>query len=167
MASRAERNPPWLIRRKDRRPALWQLCAMSRLIPISYALANLPRYTSYPTAPHFGPLGEAEYRGWLAGIRPEDPLSLYLHIPFCRSLCWYCGCHTSVTRSAERIARYGAALRKEASLLAEALPAHAGVAAVHLGGGTPSTLGAPGLRAFFTELRAIFGFRRDAELAIE
>ena len=73
---------------------------MSRPIPIGYALANLPRYTSYPTAPHFGPLGEAEYRGWLAGIRPEDPLSLYLHIPFCRSLCWYCGCHTSVTRSA-------------------------------------------------------------------
>ncbi|MDO9709000.1 oxygen-independent coproporphyrinogen III oxidase [Paracraurococcus lichenis] len=140
---------------------------MSRPIPIGYALANLPRYTSYPTAPQFGPLGEAEYRGWLAGIRPEDPLSLYLHIPFCRSLCWYCGCHTSVTRNAERIARYGAALRKEAGLLAEALPAHAGIASVHLGGGTPSTLGAEGLRALFTELRAIFGIRRDAELAIE
>ncbi|TCZ54286.1 oxygen-independent coproporphyrinogen III oxidase [Roseicella aquatilis] len=140
---------------------------MSRSIPIGYALANLPRYTSYPTAPHFGPLGEAEYRGWLAGIRPEDPLSLYLHIPFCRSLCWYCGCHTSVTRSAERIARYGAALEAEAALLAAALPAHAGVASIHLGGGTPSTLGAAGLRRLFAALRARFGIRPDAELAIE
>ena len=140
---------------------------MSKPIPIGYALANLPRYTSYPTAPHFGPLGEAEYRSWLGGIRPEDPLSLYLHIPFCRALCWYCGCNTSVTRSADRIARYGAALLREAALLAAALPAHAGVASVHLGGGTPSTLGAAGLRTLLAGLRASFGFRPDAELAIE
>jgi oxygen-independent coproporphyrinogen III oxidase len=140
---------------------------MSRPIPIGYALANLPRYTSYPTAPHFGPLGEAEYRGWLAAIRPEDPLSLYLHIPYCASLCWYCGCHTTVTRNEGRIARYGAALLREAALLAAALPAHAGVAAIHLGGGTPSTLGAAGLRALLAGLRATFGIRPGAELAIE
>src|SRR4051812_918893 len=108
---------------------------MHRTIPSSYALANLPRYTSYPTAPHFGPLPEADYRGWLTTITPGDGLSLYLHIPFCRSLCWYCGCNTSVTRNAERIARYGAALRREAATLAGALPEHAGVQAVHLGGG--------------------------------
>jgi oxygen-independent coproporphyrinogen-3 oxidase len=140
---------------------------MSKPIPIGYALANLPRYTSYPTAPHFGPLGEAEYRGWLAGIRPEDPLSLYLHIPYCASLCWYCGCHTTVTRNEGRIARYGAALLKEAALLQAALPTHAGVAAIHLGGGTPSTLGAAGLRTLLAGLRATFGIRPGAELAIE
>jgi len=140
---------------------------MSRPIPIGYALANLPRYTSYPTAPQFGPLGEATYRGWLAGIRPEDALSLYLHVPFCKALCWYCGCHTAVTRNADRIARYGEALVQEARLLAAALPAHAGVAAIHLGGGTPSTLGAAGLRALFAGLREAFGLRPDAELAIE
>ncbi|WP_431267270.1 oxygen-independent coproporphyrinogen III oxidase [Dankookia sp. P2] len=140
---------------------------MSKPIPIGYALANLPRYTSYPTAPHFGPLGEAEYRGWLGGIRPEDPLSLYLHIPYCASLCWYCGCHTTVTRNEGRIARYGAALLQEAALLKAALPAHAGVAAIHLGGGTPSTLGAAGLRTLLAGLRDTFGIRPDAELAIE
>ncbi|MDN3566874.1 oxygen-independent coproporphyrinogen III oxidase [Paeniroseomonas aquatica] len=136
-------------------------------IPASYGLANLPRYTSYPTAPHFGALEEAEYRGWLAGIAPDDRLSLYVHIPFCQALCWYCGCHTAVTRNAGRIARYGAALRQEAALLAGALPPHAGVAALHLGGGTPSTLGAAGLRALFAALRASFGFRPGAEIAVE
>ncbi|MBK1660149.1 oxygen-independent coproporphyrinogen III oxidase [Paracraurococcus ruber] len=140
---------------------------MSRSIPVGYALANLPRYTSYPTAPHFGPLEEATYRAWLGGIRPVDPLSLYLHIPFCASLCWYCGCTTAVTRNPDRIARYGAALAQEAALLAAALPAHAGVAAIHLGGGTPSTLGADGLRALFAALRTEFGLRPGAELAIE
>ena len=140
---------------------------MNRPIPIGYALANLPRYTSYPTAPHFGPLAEAEYRSWLGGIRPEDPLSLYLHVPFCASLCWYCGCHTAVTRNQDRVARYGAALGREAALLAAALPAHAGVAALHFGGGTPSTLGATGLRRLLAELRATFEFHLAAELAIE
>ncbi|MFO0465744.1 MAG: coproporphyrinogen III oxidase, partial [bacterium] len=77
---------------------------------LAYASANLPRYTSYPTAPHFAPLDEAALRGWLAEIGPTDALSLYVHVPFCASLCWYCGCHTAVTRSAARIARYGAAL---------------------------------------------------------
>ncbi len=62
---------------------------MSPAVPISYALANLPRYTSYPTAPHFAALEEGEYRGWLSAVGPGDALSLYLHIPFCKTLCWY------------------------------------------------------------------------------
>ncbi len=140
---------------------------MSQSIPRSYSLASLPRYTSYPTAPHFGPLDEATYRAWLATITPADRLSLYVHVPFCRSLCWYCGCHTTATRNAARIDRYGAALQREAALLAEALPYHAGVATVHLGGGTPSTLSAAGLRALLAGLRAGFGMRPGAEIAIE
>jgi oxygen-independent coproporphyrinogen-3 oxidase len=140
---------------------------MSKPIPVGYALASLPRYTSYPTAPHFAPMQESDYRGWLGGIAPDDPLSLYVHIPFCASLCWYCGCHTAVTRKPERIARYGAALVQEATLLAAALPANGGVAAIHLGGGTPSSLGAPGLRALFAGLRSSFAFRPDVEIAVE
>ncbi|RAI57217.1 oxygen-independent coproporphyrinogen III oxidase [Roseicella frigidaeris] len=140
---------------------------MSRSIPVGYALARLPRYTSYPTAPQFGPLDEAAYRGWLAQVRPEDSLSLYLHIPFCRALCWYCGCHTAVTRSNGRIERYAEALRQEAGLLAAALPPHAGLAALHLGGGTPSILGAEGLRGLLAALRRLFPVRPGAELAIE
>ncbi|MXP65901.1 oxygen-independent coproporphyrinogen III oxidase [Roseomonas sp. M0104] len=132
-----------------------------------YAAAALPRYTSYPTAPHFTALDEAAYRGWLAAIGAGDALSLYVHIPFCQSLCWYCGCHTSVTRQQARLARYADGLTAEAALLAAALPAHGGVAALHLGGGTPSAIGAEGLDDLFTALRRRFSFRDDAEVAVE
>jgi oxygen-independent coproporphyrinogen-3 oxidase len=134
---------------------------------LAYASANLPRYTSYPTAPHFTPLAEAALRGWLAETNPDDALSLYVHVPFCASLCWYCGCHTAVTRSAARIARYGAALAEEARLLGGALPAHGGVAALHLGGGTPTALGPEGLIALGVALRQYFPFQYGAEIAAE
>jgi oxygen-independent coproporphyrinogen III oxidase len=133
----------------------------------AYATANLPRYTSYPTAPHFGPLGEATYRDWLSRMPPAEALSLYVHIPFCHELCWYCGCHTSVTRSEERITRYAEALHREARLLAMALPADGIVQHLHLGGGTPSALGAARLRALMGKLRTLFPFGRHAELSVE
>ena len=61
-----------------------------------YADARMPRYTSYPTAPNFSAeVGEADYRSWLASLTPGTA-SLYVHIPFCRAMCWYCGCHTTV-----------------------------------------------------------------------
>lgn len=134
---------------------------------LAYASANLPRYTSYPTAPHFTPLDEAALRGWLAETGATDALSLYVHVPFCASLCWYCGCHTAVTRSAARIARYGAALAEEARLLGAVLPAHDGVAALHLGGGTPTALGPEGLIALGAALRQHFPFQHGAEIAAE
>lgn len=136
---------------------------------LRYAGAALPRYTSYPTAPHFRPLAEAEYRAWLREVGPEDALSVYLHIPFCHTLCLYCGCHTAITRAAPRLGRYAAGLRAEIALLAAALPAaHGGIAALHLGGGTPTAIGAPALRGVLGALRAALGpFRADAELAAE
>lgn len=134
---------------------------------LRHAAAPLPRYTSYPTAPHFAPLDAATYAGWLRGAGPEDALSLYVHVPFCHSLCWYCGCHTTVTRSAARIARYGAGLAAEAAMVAALLPAHGGVAALHLGGGTPTALGAEGLGHLSAMLRETFPFRAGAEIAAE
>ncbi len=134
---------------------------------LRHAATPLPRYTSYPTAPHFGPLDPATYAGWLLSAQPEDALSLYVHVPFCHELCWYCGCHTSVTRSAARIARYGAGLEKEAAMVAALLPGHGGVAALHLGGGTPTALGAEGLRRIAAALRGLFAFRTGAEVAAE
>ncbi|MBR0683500.1 oxygen-independent coproporphyrinogen III oxidase [Roseomonas eburnea] len=134
---------------------------------LRHAAAPLPRYTSYPTAPHFVPLDAAAYAGWLGQAGPRDALSLYVHVPFCHSLCWYCGCHTTVTRSAARIARYGAGLAAEAAMVAALLPAHGGVAALHLGGGTPTALGAEGLAGLAAMLRATFPFRAGAEIAAE
>ncbi len=138
------------------------------ILPSAAALSvNLPRYTSYPTAPHFGPLEETTYRAWLAGMPKAASLSLYLHIPFCHELCWYCGCHTSVTRNEARIARYAAALEREADSLAQALPHDGLVQHLHLGGGTPSALGAARLTRLMGRLRALFPFSPQAELSVE
>jgi len=135
---------------------------------LALAEAKVPRYTSYPTAAQFGPLAEAQYRAWLAqGIGPADPLSLYLHVPFCRDLCWYCACHTRPTRSEARLLAYTDALMAEMALLQAALPDHAGVSHLHFGGGTPSILGAEGLRRLLARLRGLFGLRPGAEVAIE
>ena len=134
---------------------------------LRHAATPLPRYTSYPTAPHFGPLDAGTYAGWLGQAGPDDALSLYAHVPFCHSLCWYCGCHTSVTRSAARIARYNDGLAREAAMVAALLPAHGGVAALHLGGGTPTALGPDGLVRLVATLRGLFAFRPEAEVAAE
>lgn len=135
---------------------------------IAFADARVPRYTSYPTATQFGPLDEATYRGWLrAAVRPADTLSLYVHVPFCRNLCWYCGCLTRPTRSEPRIDTYAEALLMEAALLSASLPSHAGISHLHLGGGTPSILGPERLRTLMQRLHAAFGFHPDAEIAIE
>jgi len=132
-----------------------------------YAAQSLPRYTSYPTAPHFRALEEATYRGWLGTVAPDDRLSLYLHIPFCRELCWYCGCHTAVTRSRARLDRYAAGLVAEAALLSAALPDGPAVESLHLGGGTPSALGAAALDRVLAALSANFRFTPGAERSVE
>ncbi len=135
---------------------------------LALAETRVARYTSYPTAAQFGRVEEATYRSWLLeGIRPSDTLSLYLHVPFCKDLCWYCACHAKPTRSVERVRAYAVALHAEAALLAAALPAHAGVSHLHLGGGTPSILGPDGLRELMAVLRREFGLRPGAEIALE
>lgn len=134
---------------------------------LRHASTPLPRYTSYPTAPHFGPLDAETYAAWLRKAGPRDALSLYVHVPFCHALCWYCGCHAAVTRNAARIARYGEGLAREAALIAALLPAHAGVVCLHLGGGTPTELGPKGLERLVRALRAAFAFAPGAEIAAE
>ncbi|MDE1996432.1 MAG: coproporphyrinogen III oxidase, partial [Rhizobiaceae bacterium] len=67
----------------------------------------VPRYTSYPTAPHFHEgVDGTIYAKWLAESSPDAPLSLYLHIPFCNRLCWFCGCHTNQVQRYDPIADY-------------------------------------------------------------
>jgi oxygen-independent coproporphyrinogen III oxidase len=88
------------------------------------ALLNerLPRYTSYPTAPHFSPdITASRYATWLALLGTDLPVSLYLHVPFCEALCSYCGCHTTVTQQPDRIARYADLLQQEIALGATAI----------------------------------------------
>lgn len=133
-----------------------------------YALATLPRYTSYPPANRFGPAVDAEtYRGWLARLDPSSALSLYVHVPFCPSLCWYCGCHTSVPNDTDRVDRYVGLLMREVDLVAKHLGETRPVVNLHFGGGTPTILEPDGFLALSGLLRERFAVRPDAEIAVE
>jgi oxygen-independent coproporphyrinogen III oxidase len=132
-----------------------------------YADSRIPRYTSYPTAPNFSAdVGEAQYRNWLASL-PATDASLYLHIPFCRAMCWYCGCHTTVAAREAPVLRYLDCLRKEIELVARYRRDHLSIRHVHFGGGTPTLMPANQLQLTMDVLRAHFRVTEDAEIAIE
>lgn len=129
---------------------------------------RVPRYTSYPTAPHFNAeVGEAEYRQWLQTLAPGESLSLYLHVPFCPSLCWYCGCTTKAPKQRAPVDRYVDVLAREIALVADALPARLAVDHVHWGGGTPTILTEAQIERLMGLLRARFDVAPAAEIAIE
>lgn len=129
---------------------------------------RVPRYTSYPTAPHFSPAtGARDYSRWLGDVSADEPLSVYVHVPFCRQLCWYCGCNTKVTNRQAPVDRYLDDLCRELALVAGAMSARPPLKHLHFGGGTPSTLGPAGFSSFMDRLAGLFPFADDAELAIE
>lgn len=133
-----------------------------------YADECLPRYTSYPASPHFtGAVDPAAYASWLGGPHPAAGASLYLHIPFCRSMCRYCGCHTAITRLDAPIADYVALLRREVDLVARLLREAPPVRHIHFGGGTPTVMAPEALEGLVAALRARFPVDPDAEIAIE
>ena len=129
---------------------------------------RVPRYTSYPTAPHFrSKVKAAAYRQWLTELDPGLPLSLYVHIPFCDSLCWFCGCHTKIVRRHAPIGAYLEVLLEEIVLVADLLGQRREVSHLHLGGGTPTILEPDEFQRLFDVLRSQFAFRSDAEIAVE
>jgi len=133
-----------------------------------YGQERLPRYTSYPTAPHFSPLiGRDTYAEWLKAIPQHTSASLYLHVPFCRSMCWYCGCHTSVARRDEPIAVYAAALRCEIDLVSRQIDRRLEVDHIHFGGGTPTIMAPETFTDLMGSLRHSFFVLPSAEIAIE
>jgi oxygen-independent coproporphyrinogen III oxidase len=132
-----------------------------------YANVNVPRYTSYPTAPHFSHLSAATYRKWLARLDPDEPISLYLHVPFCKQQCWYCGCNMKLAARYSPVATYVRHLLEEIDLIADALPAHMPVSHLHFGGGTPTALEPEDLAGVMARLAMRFQLLPDAEIAIE
>ena len=134
----------------------------------SYGQDRLPRYTSYPTAPHFSPaIGEERYRSWLKSVPVRQPASIYLHVPFCRSMCWYCGCHTSVTKRDDPIATYAAGLRTEARLVAETIGQRMPIFHIHFGGGRPTIMSPETFVDLVGALRYSFFVFPDVEIAVE
>ncbi|MFC0807244.1 oxygen-independent coproporphyrinogen III oxidase [Ensifer sp. P24N7] len=141
---------------------------MQPALVAKYGEARLPRYTSYPTAPRFSPAVDAStYGDWLAAIAPGKPTSLYLHIPFCRSMCWYCGCHTTITQRDQPILDYLDMLREEVRLVSANTCAPLSIDHVHFGGGTPTIMQPEEFRALISLLRKHFDFASTAEIAVE
>ncbi len=128
-----------------------------------------PRYTSYPTAPVWTPeFGEARYLEHLAAAdRQGGPLSLYVHLPFCREMCRFCGCNVIATHDRKRPDAYLDVLEQEVALVAARLPSRRAVTQLHWGGGTPTFLDEKQLARCHALLARHFTFAPDAELAIE
>ena len=133
-----------------------------------------PRYTSYPTADRFvEAFGPVEYRQALrqraegAVVGGATPLSVYVHVPFCESVCYYCACNKVITKHRERAAPYLDALEREVALHVEAIGAGQQVSQLHFGGGTPTYLADDELERVFTMLSRAFRMKPEAEVSIE
>jgi oxygen-independent coproporphyrinogen-3 oxidase len=101
----------------------------------------VPRYTSYPTAAEFHDgVGEADQRAGLEAISPTEPISLYVHIPYCREICWYCGCNTGAANRPQRLANYLERLSWEIDLIAGLLNDRGWVVRIAFGGGSPNAI---------------------------
>lgn len=137
-------------------------------VTLKYATRAVPRYTSYPTAPHFSAeVGRQVYSQWLKEIDRKTPISLYLHVPFCQSMCHYCGCYTKITKQEQPLQDYANMLVREVELVASKLPDQQPVSHIHWGGGTPSILPHDAFLRVVDAVKKHFSFTDDMEHAIE
>lgn len=141
---------------------------LATLVP-KYAKAG-PRYTSYPTAPQWSEAHQvADYRQTLsaAAAREKDEMALYLHVPFCESLCYYCGCNIQITRNHDRSGPYLDALTAEITEVGRALRGKRPLSQVSWGGGTPTFLSPEEITRLFNVIREHFPISPAAEISIE
>jgi len=129
-----------------------------------------PRYTSYPTAPHFSP--EVTAQDWDQAIEKnnisaERDLSLYLHLPFCDTLCYFCGCTNIITRNPEHVEKYLQHLHRELEMFADKMNPDRKVVQQHFGGGTPTYLEPDQIRRLGEKLQVLFPRAADAEIGCE
>ena len=141
---------------------------LSQLTAFGLFDARVPRYTSYPTAPHFGGgVGSGTFTKWIEAIPAHSSISLYLHIPFCRRLCWFCACRTQGSASDDPVIAYAKMLQSEIALLARHLPSGVTLSRLHWGGGTPTML-SPGLiRDVAGAILDVVPLARGAEFSVE
>jgi len=128
-----------------------------------------PRYTSYPTVPAWGEgVGPQEYSQSLGTLGPDEPLSLYFHLPFCEQLCHFCGCMQVITSDHSRSRPYVDSILKELKQIRSLLPKQLGpVSQIHFGGGTPNFLQPEEMSELMENVRDHFQVKDDAEIAIE
>ncbi|MEM8869736.1 MAG: oxygen-independent coproporphyrinogen III oxidase [Pseudomonadota bacterium] len=141
---------------------------MSQLQAVGLFDANVPRYTSYPTAPHFDAAVTDETMGTcLSAIEPTHTVSLYVHIPFCARLCWFCACRTQGVRSDQPIAAYLETLKAEITLVSRRLISAPRVVHLHWGGGTPTILSPAQITDLIGALHDAFNFDPNCEFSVE
>lgn len=130
--------------------------------------ARVPRYTSYPTAAVFSSQVSAGFQNTaLETLDPNDPVSVYVHIPFCERLCWFCACHTQGTRTLGPLESYVESLEAELNLLRHRLPAGLRMGRLHWGGGTPTILPPPLIHRLAEAIRGVFPQSDDYEFSVE
>jgi oxygen-independent coproporphyrinogen-3 oxidase len=128
----------------------------------------VPRYTSYPTAPHFTDhAGSAIAKAGLQAIPHDEHVSLYLHVPFCDRLCWFCGCHTKHTLKYEPVAAYVKALIAEMATVRQTAGRRLPLGHLHFGGGSPSMLSEDDFIRLSKALRESFEISSETEISVE
>ncbi len=132
-----------------------------------YAALAVPRYTSFPTAADFTPDTPDNTRRWLRQIGPEEHVSLYIHVPYCKDICHYCGCHSKMAIREDVVENFVIALLSEIETVSASLTVRPQVAHLHWGGGTPSILDATQFRRIMDALNRAFEFTPELEHAIE
>src|SRR3954447_16242357 len=161
-------KPPRMIQIKAPRIAPVDTAFMDVTGLIAKYDRMVPRYTSYPTAPHFSAaIDGGVYADWLRTMPEDAALSLYVHVPFCASLCRFCACHTTVVNRPETLELYGLTLMAEIDLVAKFIGKPRPVRHIHWGGGTPMQLPANTMLAIMRRIRARFDVAADAEIAVE
>ncbi|KIC11940.1 coproporphyrinogen III oxidase [Leisingera sp. ANG-M1] len=130
--------------------------------------AKVPRYTSYPTAPHFRESTDSTvFSSWVSSISPGSSISLYVHVPFCRRLCWFCACRTQGTQSDAPVEAYIEVLKAEIALLQQQLPEGVTLSRLHWGGGTPTLLSADLIRGLAEAITQALPLDPRAEFSVE
>lgn len=130
--------------------------------------ARVPRYTSYPTAPVFSPeVGATQQAAALAALDPDDPVSVYIHIPFCERLCWFCACRTQGTQTLAPVEAYIGTLEQELALLRDILPKGLRMGRMHWGGGTPTILPPALIHRLARAVKAVLPPADDCEFSVE
>ena len=134
---------------------------------LKYAEQSAPRYTSYPTAPHFNASVDSDvYRAWLGELPAAASLSLYLHTPYCREMCWCCGCHAFAVKRDAPVAQFVETIQTEIDAVAAATSARR-VTEVHWGGGTPNSLSPERFEAIAARLAQRFDLSGCERHAVE
>lgn len=164
-------DTPGLIQRKDgfaQPPYIGPMERINELRRLGLFDARVPRYTSYPTAPVFSPDFGADFQAeCLASLDPAEPVSVYVHVPFCERLCWFCACRTQGTQTMSPVAGYVKTLKAELEMIRARLPEGVKMGRLHWGGGTPTILLPEMIHDLAQAVKSVFPPAEEFEFSVE